>query len=62
MSLSKPIKDPCFDGQGDLTPELIKDHIVPGLGIAAKDTILKSDWDGKSAAIAVDLAANLPLI
>ena len=53
--MSRTIKDDCFNRQGVLTDEIVKEHIVPSLGIGAAETIKKAGWDGTSAALAVGL-------
>ena len=36
--MSKPIQHDCFSRQGILNNDIIKEHIVPSLGISAADT------------------------
>ena len=56
--MSKPIHDDCFGMSGVLTDAIVKEHIVPSLGVGAADTIKKAGWDGESAALAVGLAID----
>ena len=53
--MSKTIQSDCFSRQGALTDEIIKEHIVPSLGVGAAETIKRAGWDGESAALAVGL-------
>ena len=50
--MSRTIEHECFSNQGELTTDIMKDHIVPSLGIGATDTIKKS----------VGMARPLPLL
>ena len=56
--MSKPIHDDCFGMSGVLTDAIVKEHIVPSLGVGAADTIWKAGWDGESAALSVGLAID----
>ena len=51
--MSKPNQDYCFSRAGFLSDAIIKEHIVPSLGVGAADTIKKAGWDGESAALAI---------
>ena len=56
--MSKPIQDDCFSRAGFLSDAIIKEHIVPSLGVGAADTIKKAGWDGESAALAIGLTID----
>ena len=56
--MSKPIVDDCFGRAGILTDAIIKEHIVPSLGVGATEAIKKAGWDGESAALAVGLTID----
>ena len=56
--MSKTIVNDCFRRQGILTDEILKEHIVPSLGVGAAETIRKAGWDGESAALAVGLTIS----
>ena len=56
--MSKPIQDYCFSRAGLLSDAIIKEYIVPSLGVGAADTIKKAAWDGKSAALAIGLTID----
>ena len=53
--MSRTIEHECFSNQGELTTDIMKDHIVPSLGIGATDTIKKSGWNGQNPAFVVGL-------
>ena len=49
------LKDARFNLTGNLTEQLIDEHIIPGCGISAQNIIKKGGWDGDNAAMAVGL-------
>ena len=53
--MSKQIQDDCFGRAGMLSDAIIKEHIVPSLGVGAAETIQKAGWYGESAALAAGL-------
>ena len=53
--MTKPIEHECFSRQGILTDDIIKENMVPSLGIGAADTLKQGGWDGKEPAISVGL-------
>ena len=54
--MSSTIKHTCFTQKGNLTSDIIKEHVVPSLGIGATETIKKAGWNGNTASFAVGLA------
>ena len=52
--MSKQIQDDCFGRAGMLSDAIIKEHIVPSLGVGAAETIQKAGWYGESASLAAD--------
>ena len=56
--MSKPNQDYCFSRAGLLSDAIIKEHIVPSLGVGAADTIKKPGWDEESAALAIGLTID----
>ena len=53
--MSKPIQNDCFSRQGILSNDIIKEHIVPSLGISAADTLKQGGWNGKEPVVSFGL-------
>ena len=56
--MSKPIQDDYFGRAGLLSDAIIKEHIVPSLGVSAADIIRKAGWDRERAALAIGLTID----
>ena len=52
------LKDPHFNLTGNITEQLIDDHIILSCGISTQDIKKKGGWDGDTAALAVGLTIS----
>ena len=51
-------QDDCYGRSMMVRDAIIKEHIVPSLGVSAADIIRKAGWDGESAALAIGLTID----